>query len=301
MTSTLIPSGEEKPIPTQAFETAGAALAQAGCIPSGPPVLQRHWGISTILSFPTNGGTVWFKQTPPIFSNEGEITSCLARIFPNNIPNILAWGKGWMLMEEFPACDRPVSEHPLATLARIQIASANHLAELIDANCSIRTPDMLYAKLVDFKHKFKILSGNQVDKLGHNLPAVADACNKIAELSIPTTIVHGDFYVHNVHWGPSGWIIYDWTDSFLGNPFIDRTDPFQNPEATEVFQQVWLEVLSPETLNQAMVLAPILSVAHNIVMHGEIMNCIIDPGVFRPALNKLLRRLSQLTSKYTSE
>lgn len=286
-------------LPTPILETAVAALARAGCTPIGPPTLQRQWGISTILSFPTGQGTVWFKQTPPMFAHEGAVTSRLAQLFPDNIPNVLAWDKGWMLMEEFPSCDDPVSEHPIATLARIQIVSANHLSELTAANCSIRPPAMLYAKLAEFEQQTKLLSSDQVQALGHNLPAVEDACLKMAELSIPTTIVHGDFFPDNAHWGPSGWIIFDWTDSFLGNPFIDRTDPRQGQEASEIFQGVWLEVLSPETIKKAMALAPILGAAHNIVMHGEIMNCVTDLEAFRPALNKLLRRLSQLTSRYT--
>jgi len=53
------------------LEIAEAALAQSGRIPNGPPTVRRHWGISTILTFPTDAGTIWFKHVPAIFSHEG--------------------------------------------------------------------------------------------------------------------------------------------------------------------------------------------------------------------------------------
>lgn len=294
MTGVLIPLHEARPIPTHILETAEAALAQVGRTPSGPPAVQRHWGISTILTFPTDRGIVWFKHVPPIFASEGQVTACLARIVPGNLPRVLAWGKGWMLTEEFPACNRPVSEHPLATLARIQIASIDRLADLAASNCYYLPLDALVARLAEFEQRTTLLTGDQVRALAHSLPHVAEVCAKMADLSIPTTVVHGDFYMDNAHWGPSGWIIYDWTDSFLGNPFIDVTDPLvrQEPGAAEAFRRVWLEVLPSETVIQALDLAPIISVAYYVVMHGVIMDHVVDPEPFRPALDLWLRRLS---------
>lgn len=290
---------EARSIPRRVLEIAESALAQSGRTPSGPPTVRRHWGISTILTFPTDGGTVWFKHVPPIFSHEGQVTACLASIVPDKLPRILAWDKGWMLMEEFPACDCPPSEHPLASLARIQLASIDHLADLAAANCHPQPLDVLVAKLAEFKTHSKLLTGDQVRALGHSLPHVSEACAKMTDLPIPTTVVHGDFYISNAHWGPFGWIIYDWTDSFLGNPFIDVTDPLrrQEPGAIEAFRRVWLEVLPPETVAQALHLAPVIGVAHYIVMHGQIMDHVTDREPFQAALDTWLSRLALLADQ----
>lgn len=286
-------------IPMRVLEIAEFALAQSGRVPSGPPTVRRHWSISTILTFPTDDGTVWFKHVPPIFSHEGEVTACLAGIVPDNLPRILAWGKGWLLMEEFPTCDRPLSEHPLATLARIQLASVNHLAGLAAANCHPQPLDALVTKLAEFERRPELLADDQIRVLGRSLRYVSDACAKMTDLHIPTTVVHGDFYSSNAHWGLLGWIIYDWTDSFLGNPFIDVTDPLvrQEPGATEAFQRVWLEVLPPETVAQALALAPVIGAAHYAVMHAQIMDSVYDPEPFRASLDSWLSQLSTMAPR----
>lgn len=281
-------------IPVRVLDIAESALARSGRAPSGPPTVRRHWGISTILTFPTDDGTVWFKHVPPIFSHEGAVTSSLAGIVIDSLPRILTWDKGWMLMEEFPPCDRPPSEHPLATLARIQLASADHLAGLAAANCHPQPLDALVAKLAEFAGRPKLLNDGQIRELSRSLRHVSDACAEMTNLPIPTTVVHGDFYTSNAHWGPLGWIIYDWTDAFLGNPFIDVTDPIarREPGAIEAFRRVWLEVLPPETVARALDLAPVIGAAHYAVMHGRIMDAVNDPEPFRASLDTWLGRLS---------
>lgn len=290
---------EVRSIPAHVLDIAESALSRAGRTPSGPPTLRHHSSISTILTFPSDDGTVWFKHVPPIFFHEGEVTACLARIAPERLPKILAWDRGWMLMEEFPTGDRPAFEHPLAALARIQRASIDHLADLAASKCYPQPLDMLVAKLVEFEKHSTLLTSDQVRALNHSLQHVSDAGAKMARLFIPTTVVHGDFYCNNVHWGSSGWIVYDWTDSFLGNPFIDVADPLmrQEPGAAEAFRRVWLEVLPPETVTQALDLAPALGAAHCILMIGQIMEHVSDPEPFRASFDMWLRRLALLAHR----
>ncbi len=287
-------TNEVIPIPIRVLEIAESALAQVGRTPSGPPTVQRHWGISTILTFPTKGGPLWFKYVPPLFSHEGEVTSYLAEIVPDSLPRILAWDKGWMLMEEFPSCARPLSEHPLATLARIQLASADHLADLAAANCHHQPLNALVTKLVEFESSSKLLTRDQARALRRGLRYVSDACARMNDLHIPTTVVHGDFSTDNAHWGPFGWIIYDWTDAFLGNPFIDVIYSLvrQEPGAKEAFRRAWLAVLPPETVAQALALASLIGTAHYVIMHWRIMKNVNDPEPFRASLDMWLHRLS---------
>ncbi len=278
-------------IPGHVLALAEAALAQSGLAPSGPPTVQRHWGISTVLTFPTRHGRVWFKQVPPIFSHEGAVTSCLAGIVPSSLPRLLAWDKGWMLMEEFPLSNRAMSEHPLATLARIQLASVDHLASLAAARCPSQSPGTLMANLAWLEqHPDRQVRG----RLDRSLPYVSDACARMADLRIPTTVVHGDFSIGNAHQGPSGWIIYDWTDAFLGNPFIDVVYSLmrEEPGVEEAFRRVWLEVLPAETVAQAWELAPVIGAAHYAVMLRRIMDSVADPTPFHASLDMWLRLLT---------
>jgi Phosphotransferase enzyme family len=290
-------ANEARSIPLHILEIAEDALARSGRTPSGPPTLHRHWGISTLMTFPTEVGTVWFKYVPPIFSHEGGVTSCLAEFAPDSLPKLLASGKGWMLMEEFPSCDHAFLEHPLATLARIQHASVDHLGDLAAAGCLPLPLEAIIAMLSEFTYCSSFLTGDQGRALGQSLRHVEDACAKMSNLHIPTTVVHGDFYLNNAHWGPFGWIIYDWTDAFLGNPFIDVAYPLLRQEsgASRAFQRVWLEILPPETVAQAMALGSVIGAAYAVVIHRQIMDHVDDPEPFRASLDMWLRQLSRLT------
>jgi hypothetical protein len=286
-------------VPPHVLAIAEGAVARSGRALVGPATVERHWGISTILSLPTDAGTLWFKHVPPIFAREGAITTCLARIVPDNLPRVIAWEQGWMLMEEFPACDSALPEHPLATLARVQIASTAHRADLAAAGCAPQPLDVLVEELARLEQHAPIMRGEQLEALSQTLQHVAEACDRMAALPIPTTIVHGDLHSGNAHRGPRGWILFDWTDAFLGNPFLDLVYPMvrQEPGAREAFQRIWLEALAPETVAHALALAPVVGAAHHIVMHGRIMRHVADPEPFRASLDMWLGQLIRTTDQ----
>ena len=285
-------------IPADVLEIAEIALIRAGRTFKASPTLQRHSSISTILSFPTDDGIVWFKYVPPLFAHEGAMTHLLARIAPNNLPQLIEWDAGWMLMKEFSDCGSPISEHPLATLAYIQRESTHYLNDLATAGCPRQPLELIVTKLTEFANVSELISRDQAMQLQRCLLPVSAACEAMTALAIPTTVVHGDFYMGNAHRTLGGWIVYDWTDAFIGNPFIDVTDPIRRgePGAAKAFCRVWLEILPTQTVAQAMRLASIIGTAHYIIMHEQIMMCVADPSPFRNALDMWLNRLYMLTA-----
>ena len=92
----------------------------------------------SLMRFETNGPAVWFKATGPPNTHELSLTSCLARLFPDYVPKLLAvhprWN-GW-LSEEVE--ERPLdleseqsswfeAAHRLATLQVLSIGEASAL------------------------------------------------------------------------------------------------------------------------------------------------------------------------------
>ena len=59
-----------------------------------------HW--STVMSVPTNEGTLFFKATSPETIQEIALTQKLAEWFPEDMPELVAvdTAHGWMLMRD---------------------------------------------------------------------------------------------------------------------------------------------------------------------------------------------------------
>ena len=52
-------------------------------------------------------------------------------------------------------------------------------------------------------------------------PRLVDACAALIDVGLPDTLVHGDLHPENVVITPSGYLIVDWSDAAVGNPFVD--------------------------------------------------------------------------------
>ena len=52
-------------------------------------------------------------------------------------------------------------------------------------------------------------------------PRLVDACAALIDVGLPDTLIHGDLHPENVVITPSGYLIVDWSDAAVGNPFVD--------------------------------------------------------------------------------
>lgn len=79
-----------------------AVLDDAGLEPDGPIEQQRVRPWSTLLTVPTSGGLLWFKENTPAQRAEAAVVQELARLAPDHVivPLAVEPGRGWLLTHD---------------------------------------------------------------------------------------------------------------------------------------------------------------------------------------------------------
>jgi hypothetical protein len=129
-------------------------LERLDVIRTAPIEQVRTWGVSCILRVRTMSGDVYLKasSTRPLFAREAVLVQALAIRYPEHIPVPLAIEaeQGWVLLADFGQelrgnTDVQVWEDALRTYARLQRATATHVADLLAQGCRDRRLDTLAA------------------------------------------------------------------------------------------------------------------------------------------------------------
>jgi aminoglycoside phosphotransferase (APT) family kinase protein len=224
---------------TSAKDWGNTRLRALGLSPLAEHQIVKHCSISVVWRQQiTIDQAVFLKVVPLLFAQEPLLTEWLSQRWPANVPEVLAIEtyRRWLLtravegvaLSELDSVDHWMSA--VRVLARIQIDSIG-AAELVECGCPSRDLaaladelDLLLSETIPFcaRHNAKV-----ADDVVHELHAlrrslVADA-SLLAAFSVPTTLVHGDFYADNVIISSRGAspVIIDWTDGARSHPFFD--------------------------------------------------------------------------------
>ena len=97
------------------------------------------------------------------------------------------------------------------------------------ASCSVpaprrRTLDDLAEQVPAFVERLAL--GDRVGRDEHPawraaIPRLSAACARLQGAGVPETLVHGDLHPWNIARTPRGLIVFDWSDSAIGHPFVD--------------------------------------------------------------------------------
>jgi Phosphotransferase enzyme family len=212
-------------------------IADAGWQRTGPVAQLHARGWSSVLRAPTSAGNLYFKAVTQPFGFEPPLTALLARLLPQQNPQILALDQDchWMLLADAgePVRARIREEHNpqlfqqlLAAFARFQIALLPHW----DALRSVGSPDVTLSRIPGLLSEVLVdrngllvgrpfgLSVEEYEQL--QALAVGGLTARLADFGIPETLVQED--CHPGHWiaGAQGPVFFDWGDSCLGHPFF---------------------------------------------------------------------------------
>lgn len=246
---------------------------------TGAAVRIKYWSVSTVLRVPTDRGPVWFKAVPPVFAHEGRITDWLGRLLPGLVPEVIGFGEGWLLTAEMP--EEPRSQpkgHPLDTVVRAQVATIGRAPEILALGCPDRTPPRLLADIHGLTRRADLLGTHERQALADRLPALERLCERVTQLGIPSTLVHGDVNGENSRWTDHGWMHVDWTDSCLTHPFVELAQPLLDITAPQRhtietgFCEAWAEYASPTDIAVARSAAPALGAAHQMGTYTRIID-----------------------------
>lgn len=207
-------------------------LAALGRHRAGAGRVVRLWNLSAVLEIPVAGppaSSVFVKATCDHFRAEPTITALLGRLAPGRVPEVLAVdaGRSWMVMEPLPKTEesgRAASAPDAAVvLAELQILLADRTDELLAAGAVDRTAGPTVAALRRLVHdsvELDQLAAEERQQLRQLLPWLEGRVLELAA-TMPATLGHGDLHTGNYVVGPSGVVLFDWTDAALTFPSLD--------------------------------------------------------------------------------
>jgi aminoglycoside phosphotransferase (APT) family kinase protein len=268
------------------------------------------WELSCVLRAPTTAGDVWFKTSiaSPLFVNEGVVMRALAGLFPDHVPAPLAVEpeRGWMVLAGFGTrvgwdASLEAVEAVARTFARMQVEAAGQVDLLLAAGCHDRRLDRLAARAEAWLPEVGAdgrlpamdaatwLTGDEAAALAAALPRIRAACEELAALAVPPSLVHGDLHLANVAEGPRGPLIFDWTEACVAHPFLDlatiRRGTGEVDEAEEelrarlraAYLPAWSSFEPPERLARAWELAVPLGALHQAISYRSLMASLQPP------------------------
>lgn len=242
------------------------------------------WCNSSVLRVTSPGGRSWFKAVPTYWAHEPAVMVKLADLLPGRTPKVLAVDaeRGWMLLEDLgdEAADAlPVQERAgvLNAIGELHRASMPLIEELLDGGCPDRRPAVLSDQIASLADDAIVpLPGDLGMRLRAAVPRLQELCVELASGAIPPTLVHGDLHAGNVMRIGDRFVVFDWSDACIADPFVDvlmfltrlPDDPGLRASFRERYLDAWPGVTHSEAAAYAELAEPLAAMHHAITYRG---------------------------------
>ena len=287
-------------------------LAELGRRRTGDEVPVKVWSLSAVLRVPTDGGPLYLKAACDWFRSEPVITELLGRLWPGQVPALLAVepDRGWQLMAPLAGVSDEDEPEPglaaptAATIADMQVGSVAHLAGLRAAGLPERGLDATWEALrviaVD-SPELRFLDADQRAAVRAALPGTERRLAELAALELPETLVHGDLHLGNVAHDDGRLSIFDWTDACLAHPFVDlvtlhgASPEDERPGLREAYLDRWRQELPLPATDRIMALAAVAEHAFQAVTYERLQAAQEDASrwEFEGVVARCLRGLAE--------
>jgi hypothetical protein len=237
----------------------------------------------------TTGPAVWFKAVGAPNLREFPITLKLTEQFPKYLPEMLGtrgdWN-GWLSREAegvnlADAKDIAEWEKAASELARLQIESVAKTESILDAGAHDLRTETLSRLVQPFLTAIAQLMAQQTKTTPPALSCaelkllgvrIQDSLTLLGELTIPDALGHLDLNPGNIIVSADGCVFVDWAEAHVGSPWLSfeyLLEHFRHRFGTDVafetrlagsFSTPWRELLSGETVAEALALAPLVAV-----------------------------------------
>ncbi len=174
--------------------------------------------------------TFYLKACSPVFPTEAAITRILAASNPDLLPIVVATddAENWLLMGDLGKTflgDGAVAGWPagLRAQAAIQRRWLGRTDELARAGFERRGLAAL-ASQISALPELPLLAPMKPEsrrRLEAAIPRLIEACERLSAIGPAETIVHGDLHPWNIADVDGRSIVFDWSDSCIGHPFLD--------------------------------------------------------------------------------
>jgi hypothetical protein len=212
-------------------------LAGRGLALSGEPEQPHVYAWSTALRLPVDGGAVWLKSVGPGSAHEPVLAAALGEWVPERVlvPLAVDPARRLMLLPDGGVTLRATGatqsgsawEAMLRDYAQLQLELIPHAGEMLALGVPDARPEVLpelVAELLadDEAQLFGRPGGLPSDirsRVGADLGRYAEACRRLTEFGIPSTLQHDDLHDGNVFVGMSRYRFFDWGDAVVSHPF----------------------------------------------------------------------------------
>ena len=289
----------------EAEDWIDAACARAALIRTGP-AQGRGRPYSVVARVPTDGGTAWFKASPPASRFEPALLVALADWHPDRFaaPIAVDLDRAWSLTRDGgPTLRERDSSAPdadrwpavLRGYAQLQAALTGRPAELLTLGLADLRPGSVpgqYERLLGDPAILQAIDAaggiarDQHGALRALAPRLRDWCAELDQLGIPASVDHADVHPGNI-FAASG-VPFDWGDAAVAHPFSSllvalrtaaehtRLSP-RSPELTRLtasYLSPWLEAgYSREAVDRALPLALRVAPLARALTWGRIFPC----------------------------
>jgi hypothetical protein len=196
-----------------------------------PPRMVYQGPLAAVLRARSGDRMLFLKCAAPAFANEASITHAIWRRTPDAVPTVIASdpGENWLLMNDHGG--RLLEPEPAGSwieamrcVADLQRAWIGFAPEVSAAGGQTRPLELLASALPEMLDRDD-LGGRMAPEVRAAWvaagPRLVDACAALIDVGLPDTLVHGDLHPENIVITPSGYLVVDWSDAAVGNPFID--------------------------------------------------------------------------------
>lgn len=261
-------------------------LAEIGSPLVAVPQIHALWGLSSVIRGETADGTFYLKGCSPVFPTEAAITRVLAASDPERLPRVVAVDEteNWLLLGDLGNSfvgDAPLARWPdgLVAHAAIQRRWLGRTDELARAGFERRGLAAL-ASQISALPELPLLAPMKPESrrlLEAAIPRLIEACERLTAIGPPEAIVHGDLHPWNVADVDGRSIVFDWSDSCIGHPFLDlvtyvgRTrDIAARRACVDAYLAAWSDVLEQDVFEEAVELSLPLGALHQVESYRRI-------------------------------
>jgi hypothetical protein len=196
------------------------------------PRLAYQGPMGAVLRAGSDGQATYLKWPTLAFPHEAAITGTLSRHAPEAVPSVIAAepGENWLLMHDHRG--RPVEDQPSdrwmdglrrhADLQRDSVRWADEIPAIGGQRRSLERLATAIPTMLDYDDLRGRLAPEVREAWVGTVPRLVDACVALDAVGLPNTLVHGDLHPGNIVVTPDDrYIVVDWSDAALGNPFVD--------------------------------------------------------------------------------
>lgn len=262
------------------------------------PLQLNACGTFALIRFTTKcGRAYWLKAVGEPNTHEFGVTTYLAEHCPAYLAELVCarsdWN-AWVMRESGQALQRPLPlravEQVATRMAEIQTTFIEKTSDLFARGCVDQSVEVLGAHIDEIiaylveamEHqtstKVPRLPEPRLRELGEILRA---ACSAMHDLKIPNSLLHNDLNAGNVLFDGSQCVFIDWSEAYIGNPFLvfqqlyalmSRGEDTALPWVQHLraaYKRQWRPYLTELQIDRAFALAPLLSVLSCLYERGS--------------------------------